>query len=156
MSWSSLYRAATPSAGRASVDVQELRGLPLIEREPGSGAWAGFRRALERAGVPHPGYRPVMTVNSTHATLAAVHSGLGFSVVSSLAVREHSFDQVHPARLTGLDTRRSLYLVHRVPLGPAVVRSFAGWVRTRLAQDLEAMGQRGGPEGPDATSPGRR
>ena len=105
-----------PFAGRASVDVSELEGLPFIEREPGSGTWTAFRRALDRAGVKEPGYKPVMVVNSTHATLAAVHNGFGFSIVSSLAVHEHEFDQ----SLSGAP-ERSRHTTHPVhgPTGPA-------------------------------------
>ena len=131
-----------PFAGRAWVDVRELRGLPFIEREPGSGTWAVLRRALEAAGAPSPGYKPVMVVNSTHATLAAVNSGFGFSIVSSLAVREHALDQVYPARLSGLDTRRSLYMIERTAPGPAVAQAFGDWVLARLAQGRGTLERR--------------
>ncbi len=128
-------------AGRASVDVSELKGLPFIERESGSGTWTGLRRALDRAGVKEPGYTPVMVVNSTHATLAAVNNGFGFSIVSSLAVHEHEFDQVYPARLTGLDTKRSLYMVRRTSHGSSVARTFGDWVLARLAKERASIGQ---------------
>ena len=131
-----------PFAGRPSVDVTELKGLPFIEREPGSGTWTGLRRALDRAGVKEPGYTPVMVVNSTHATLAAVNNGFGFSIVSSLAVHEHEFDQVYPARLTGLDTTRSLYMVSRTPFDSSVAQAFGDWVLARLAKGRETIEQR--------------
>ena len=129
-----------PFAGRSSVDVSELQGLPFIEREAGSGTRTGLRQALDRAGVKDPGYTPVMIVNSTHATLAAVNSGFGFSIVSSLAVDEHEFDQVYPARLTGLDTRRNLYMVRHIPLGSSVARTFGDWVLARLAKERASIG----------------
>ncbi len=128
-----------PFAGRSSVDVTELKGLPFIEREPGSGTWTGLRRALDAAGIGEPGYAPVMVVNSTHATLAAVNNGFGFSIVSSLAVHEHEFDQVYPARLTGLDTARSLYMVTRTSLDSSVAQAFADWVPTRLAKGRDTI-----------------
>ncbi len=131
-----------PFAGRASVDVSELKGLPFIEREPGSGTWTGLRRALDIAGTREPGYTPVMVVNSTHATLAAVNNGFGFSIVSSLAVHEHEFDQVYPARLTGLDTTRSLYMVRRTSLDSSVAQAFGDWVLARLAKGRETIEQR--------------
>lgn len=131
-----------PFAGRASVDVSELQGLPFIEREPGSGTWTGLRRALDRAGVKEPGYIPVMVVNSTHATLAAVNNGFGFSIVSSLAVHEHEFDHVYPARLTGLDTTRSLYMVRRTSPDSSVAQAFGDWVLARLAKGRETIEQR--------------
>ena len=128
-----------PFAGRASVDVTELQGLPFIEREPGSGTWTGLRRALDKAGVKEPGYTPVMVVNSTHATLAAVNNGFGFSIVSSLATHEHEFDQVYPARLTGLDTARSLYMVQadlaRLTRRPGLRGLGAGPPRKRARND---------------------
>ena len=128
-----------PFAGRSSVDVTELKGLPFIEREPGSGTWTGLRRALDAAGIGEPGYVPVMVVNSTHATLAAVNNGFGFSIVSSLAVHEHEFDQVYPARLTGLDTARSLYMVTRTSLDSSVAQAFADWVPARLAKRRDTI-----------------
>ena len=130
-----------PFAGRASVNVTELKGLPFIEREPGSGTWTGLRRALDSAGIKDPGYRPVMVVNTTHATLAAVNNGFGFSIVSSLAVRDHEFDQVYPARLTGLDTTRSLYMVRKTALDSSVAMAFGDWVLTRLAKGRETIEQ---------------
>lgn len=132
-----------PFAGRASVDVSELKGLPFIEREPGSGTWTGLRRALDSAGIKEPGYTLVMVVNSTHATLAAVNNGFGFSIVSSLAVHEHEFDQVYPARLTGLDTTRSLYMVKRPQLDSSVAHAFGDWVLARLAKGRETIEQEG-------------
>ena len=131
-----------PFAGRSSVDVAELKGLPFIEREPGSGTWSGLRRALDIAGIKEPGYTPVMVVNSTHATLAAVNNGFGFSIVSSLAVHEHEFDQVYPARLTGLDTTRSLYMVRLASLDSPVAQAFGGWVLAHLAKGRETIEQR--------------
>ncbi len=128
-------------AGRPSVDVSELKGLPFIEREPGSGTWTGLRRALDRAGVKEPGYTPVMVVNSTHATLAAVNNGFGFSIVSSLAIHEHEFDQVYPARLTGVDTTRSLYMVRRTSLDSSVAQAFGDWVLARLEKGRETIEQ---------------
>ncbi len=132
-----------PFAGRASVDVSELKGLPFIEREPGSGTWTGLRRALDSAGIKEPGYTLVMVVNSTHATLAAVNNGFGFSIVSSLAVHEHEFDQVYPARLTGLDTTRSLYMVKRPQLDSSVAHAFGDWVLARLVKGRETIEQEG-------------
>ena len=128
-----------PFAGRSSVDVSELKGLPFIEREPGSGTWTGLRRALDAAGIKEPGYTPVMVVNSTHATLAAVNNGFGFSIVSSLAVHEHEFEQVYPARLTGLDTTRSLYMVRQSSLDSSVAQAFGDWVLARLAKGRETI-----------------
>ncbi len=130
-----------PFAGRPSVDVAELKGLPFIEREPGSGTWSGLRRALDRAGVKETGYIPVMVVNSTHATLAAVNNGFGFSIVSSLATHEHEFDQVYPARLTGLDTARSLYMIRLASLESSVARAFGDWVLARLPRGRETLEQ---------------
>ena len=127
-----------PFAGRPWVDVSELRGLPFIEREAGSGAWTGFRRALEQAGVGSPGFRTVMVVNSSHATLAAVNSGFGFSIVSSFAVREHEFEQVYPARIAGLDARRSLYMIRRESCSSPTALAFADWAPARLAGDYPA------------------
>ena len=128
-----------PFAGRPSVDVTELKGLPFIEREPGSGTWTGLRQALNRAGIKDAGYTPVMVVNSTHATLAAVNNGFGFSIVSSLAVHEHEFEQVYPARLTGLNTVRNLYMVRRMSMDSSVAEAFGDWVLARLARGRETI-----------------
>ena len=89
-----------------------------------------------------PEYTPVMVVNSTHATLAAVNNGFGFSIVSSLAVLEHEFDQVYPARLTGLDTVRSLYMVRRTSLDSSVARAFGDWVLAALQRGARRSNSR--------------
>ena len=119
-------------AGRATISLSELVGQPFIEREGGSGTLRAFRAALGRAGIPVPRYHVVMVLNSNHAILSAVHSGLGLGLVSSLEFEQHGFAHVHQARVADLPLRRQLYMVRprSRPL-PAVASAFASWVLKR-------------------------
>ena len=77
-----------PWAGREYVVAAELRGEPLILREPGSGTRRVVERALRDANLRMEDFGRVMELGSTEAIKTAVESGLGIAFVSQWAVRK--------------------------------------------------------------------
>ena len=69
------------------VDVQELRRVPLLMREFGSGSRRVVENALAKAGLKKKDMKTVMELDSTEGLLSAVEAGLGVTFVSRWAVR---------------------------------------------------------------------
>lgn len=65
----------------------ELRDVPFVLREPGSGTRHMFEGALRRIGISLGDLRVVAELGSTTAVKEAVKAGMGLSVLSRLAVR---------------------------------------------------------------------
>lgn len=75
-----------PAGGAVSLD--ELRRLPFVLREQGSGTRLMFERALADRGLAPQDLRVVAELGSTTAVKEAVKGGVGVSVLSRLAVED--------------------------------------------------------------------
>ena len=73
-----------PLAGRTSLNPDDLTGLGVVWREPGSGTREVAKAALEQAGIQ---VREVLTLTGTEAVKEAVMTGLGVAFLSELSVR---------------------------------------------------------------------
>ena len=71
--------------GKKPLRLNDLTGLPLILREPGSGSRQVFETALEVAGLKISDFGVALELDNNQAILSAVEAGLGFSAVSALA-----------------------------------------------------------------------
>ena len=73
-----------PVAARTTLSPDNLTGLGVVWREPGSGTREVAKAALEQAGIQT---REVLTLTGTEAVKEAVMTGLGVSFLSELSVR---------------------------------------------------------------------
>jgi len=112
-----------PWTRHGAVSPDDLRGRPLLRREPGSGTQTLVDHALERAGVAMPA---AMLLGSTEALKEAVLAGLGVAWVPRLAAaRELAAGDLVGVRVAGLELSRTLYVV--APVGrrlPPAGRAF--------------------------------
>ena len=105
-----------PESGRNAGDQDAAApfpsswdGIPLILRESGSGTRAAALQALQREGVGAARLTQLAEVDDSGAIIALVRAGLGFAIVSELAVRgEVSTGAV--AAIRQLDVLRPFYL----------------------------------------------
>ncbi len=115
--------------------VEELAHEPFLAREPGSGTRINFE---ERIGKNLDEFNVVGRFTTTNAVKEAVKAGLGFSVVSYLAVRsELDRGLVRQVKLDGIGPlRRDLYLVvaPRLTLSPLAER-FMEYSRRHVHRD---------------------
>lgn len=94
------------------IQSDELRGQPLIVREPGSGTRRCVEQALSKAGLATTELTFVMEVNSNEAIRAAVERGLGLSFLSKWAIAREIEDQrLIPVEIEGVEAVRNLYLI---------------------------------------------
>jgi DNA-binding transcriptional LysR family regulator len=124
----------TPPTGTpgATLDIRELRGRPLVVREPGSGTRRTIEQALERIGlglVEH--FDIIAEMGSTEAVRQAVKAGIGGAIISRRAVADDlRHGLLHAPVLTGIDLTRQFYQVlprHR-SLSP-LAKAFSTFLR---------------------------
>ncbi len=121
--------ASHPFARKGTIELEDLRDQPLIEREGGSGTAACVVRALAERGLESPPVRTVMSLGSSAAIVSAAERGLGMGWVSSLALSCRSKRRVAAVRLRGLPIRRVLSLVDDPRRSPSLVaEAFSEWV----------------------------
>jgi DNA-binding transcriptional LysR family regulator len=95
------------------ISIDELRELPMIVREPGSGIRASMEKALDELGVSFNQMNVIMELNSIEAIKAFVAAGKGFSILSYLAVRkELYYGTLKSLQIDGLSGKHIFTLLH--------------------------------------------
>lgn len=118
-----------PFAPRGKLTLKELRDVPLILREQGSGTRGAIARIL-----PHAGERAaVLRVGSSEAAKRCVQHGLGLAFVSRQAVSaEIAAGRFEVVQLPGTPVSRTFYVVrHRSVTPSAAARAFLALVHQR-------------------------
>jgi DNA-binding transcriptional LysR family regulator len=117
---------------RRGIEAAELAAAPLVAREAGSGTRRVLEQALAGAGLHAADSQAELS--STTAIKAAVATGAGPAVLSSLAVAaDLATGSLRAVPVVGLDLRRDLRAVW-----------LAGRPLTGPARDLVAIAARGG------------
>jgi len=93
-------------AGRDSLDVDQLKGTPMIARHKSSGTRAVFERKLAREGVER---RIALETDSFEAMLDAVVAGIGFGIALENEFRGH--EGVRALPIEGEDMVAGQYVV---------------------------------------------
>ncbi len=92
---------------------EDLRHLPLIVREKGSGTWLTTKKALKNIGCPPERLKVVAELGSTEAVRQAVKAGLGAAFLSKRAVQEEiDSGLLVQVAVEGLSIKRNFYLVY--------------------------------------------
>ena len=99
------------------VELDALKGAPLLMREFGSGSRRVVENALTRAGLNKKEWKTSMELDSTEGLLSAVEAGLGVTFVSRWAVRNQLLlGTLKLARVRGLTLSRMFSIAY--PAGP--------------------------------------
>jgi DNA-binding transcriptional LysR family regulator len=113
-------RLAWPKTG--PVQACDLREVPLLLRERGSGSRRVVELALRRAGLRHRDLNIVMELDSIGAIVSAVEEGLGAAFVSEWSIRkEVRLGTVRVIAVADLEIRRDITLIRAfgpIPDGP--------------------------------------
>jgi DNA-binding transcriptional LysR family regulator len=106
-----LVPAGHPWARRKKVKSSDLRGQPLVLREPGSGSRQCLEEALAQAGEPLSEMTVVMELGSNEAVKEAVLRGAGIAALSRQAAsREIEAGHLAALEIAGASLGRDLYL----------------------------------------------
>ncbi|MBF0263100.1 MAG: LysR family transcriptional regulator [Magnetococcales bacterium] len=77
-----------PLVDEESIPLERLLAYPFVSREEGSGTRAVIMAFLEQAGLQLGQLQTVLEVDTAEAAKSAVEHGIGFSLISRLAVRK--------------------------------------------------------------------
>ena len=112
-------------AEKERIDLQRLLGEPFVIRESGSGTLASIQKSLARKGLSTGDLKVVAEMGSTQAVIEAVKSGVGVSILSTIAVADAlESGRLRALSVEGLDLKRHFYLTRNryrstSPLGKA-------------------------------------
>ena len=96
-----------------SLSVEQLRGIPFILRESGSGTRITIKQKLLEKGITEEELTVVMRLGSTAAVKRAVESGLGVSFVSEKAIEnEIRLGTIKTIPVKDLELDREFFIVH--------------------------------------------
>lgn len=129
--------------GRERISLKDLRELPLLVREKGSGTRTALEVALANKGLTLDEMNVAAELGSLGAIKEAVKHGYGVSFISDLAVRsERQASLLRLAEVSGLGTIRRTYYTAvsgRRALSP-LTKAFLQYLRTeRQATDGSAQ-----------------
>lgn len=121
-----LVLVAHPSFGSSRISVEEMRTLPLIFRERGSGTRAAFEKTISMEGIGVSDLNIVAEIGSTESAKRSVMAGLGLSLLSSLAVKDElASGTLKKVEVAGLPISRKFYVItHRLREKSLLCQSF--------------------------------
>jgi DNA-binding transcriptional LysR family regulator len=135
--------ALHPLVGGKGIKVADLIGLPVIQREQGSGTRRVMARMLEQQGLREADLQEVAMLGSNEAVREAVKAGVGVAIISSRSVAQDV--QCGTLAAIPLDdpaAHRPIYLLQRKNRElPPVASAFVEHLR--LAADQEGAAQAG-------------
>ena len=116
-----------PFAGKAEVDLDELRGAVVVQRRHGSGTRATVEESLAERGLLMPPHKAIFEVTSVHSQLAAIRAGHGVGFVSRLAMTGAG-DGIVTLRIAGHSMRRTIYMIYDERRDDPVYLSFIDYI----------------------------
>ncbi|MBW1712706.1 MAG: LysR family transcriptional regulator [Deltaproteobacteria bacterium] len=106
--------AGHPLAGQGRVEVDQLRDLPFLLREAGSGTRMVTAKALAKLGLRLSELTVAAELGSTEAIRQGILAGLGVSILSRLAVEDDfAAGRLVEVEVEGLSLKRDFFLIVR-------------------------------------------
>jgi DNA-binding transcriptional LysR family regulator len=129
--------ARHPLASRGEISWEELRAVPLLIRERGSGTRQAFERRVAAAGLRLDDFRIAGEMGSSTAIKEGIKAGIGLGIISDLAVREEiAGGSMTEIRIQGKDAgEREFFVV--VPAGRELSPPARRFLEFLQAQGLE-------------------
>ena len=107
-----ILNPSNPLASLEEIPLNRLKECPFVSREEGSGTRAVVSERLAKAGLPYEQLNMVLELGTTEAVKAAVEGDVGFSIVSSVALRkELKLNSLVTRRIKGVPMTRTLNFV---------------------------------------------
>jgi DNA-binding transcriptional LysR family regulator len=122
---------AHPLTAHESIPIQVLKDYPFVSREEGSGTRAVITEYLSKAGVPYDKLDAVLELGTTESVKGAVEGGMGFSIVSSAAIKkELALGTLVVRRIDQVPMTRIINFVHpRQKFRSKAVEEFLNFAR---------------------------
>ncbi len=100
-------------AMRDLIEVEDFLKEPFIAREPGSGLREVYKNFLSSRNIGLKNLNVVMTLGSSEALKSAVESGIGYTIISNIAVkREIELGVLKQVPVKEMNLRRRFLVVY--------------------------------------------
>lgn len=121
-----LVLVAPGDFGKSHLTKKDLSGVPLLQREEGSGSRASLEESLKDSGINVESLNIAGEFGSTQAMLKAVSSGMGLSFISKVAVKDAIRSGIlKEVAVAGLGIKRHFYIVtHRMRFNSPICKTF--------------------------------
>jgi DNA-binding transcriptional LysR family regulator len=118
-------------AEQGEIETEQLRSVPLLLRERGSGTRLVAELALRKAGIRPRDLHVVLELDMTEAIKSGVEAGLGIGIVSRWTIRkELELGTLRTVAVRGLRMHRNFSAVYRAgPEPKGAAQSFLRFVR---------------------------
>jgi DNA-binding transcriptional LysR family regulator len=133
--------AAHEWAERGSITAQELKSVPLLMRERGSGTRSVVEMVLERHHVRPASLEIAMELDSTEAIKSAVEAGLGAGFVSKWALAKDARTGASSriVDVEGMRIKREFLMIYAPGIEPqGLAHEFRRYLLDRTAGTLNA------------------
>lgn len=126
-------KTSDPLALKGAITIDEIKEIPLIFREKGSGTRKVTEEVLDRLGVDIDELNIVAELGSTEAVRQGIKAGIGASIISYRAIEEDiSRGSIAVVKIHNLNIERPFYIVthkkhHLSPIAKAF-KDFIGSV----------------------------
>jgi len=101
-----------PSDYKGGVEIEDLRKIPFITRESGSGTRNIVEAYLNRLGIIPSELNIIMESSSSESLREAVISGLGLALISSMAIeKDLKLKNLKVIKVKGMSIIRPFYIV---------------------------------------------
>lgn len=102
-------------AMRDHIEIEDFLSEPFIAREPGSGLREVYKNFLGSRNIGLKNLNVVMTLGSSEALKSAVESGVGYSIISNMAVkREMELGLLKQVPVKGMSLKRRFLIVYPI------------------------------------------
>ncbi len=118
-------------AEQREIEVEQLRRVPLLLREQGSGTRLVAELALRKLGLRPRDLHVILEFDMTEAIKSGVEAGMGIGIVSRWTIRkELELGTLRAVAVRGLRMKRNFSAVYRAgPEPQGAARSFLRFVR---------------------------
>jgi DNA-binding transcriptional LysR family regulator len=110
-----------PLAKKDRLSIEDLRGKPFVNREPGSGTRATYEHAFQEAGLSMEDINVVAEISDTEGVIQAVQAGTGLSIVSEVAARTSECCGDIVILDLPLNITRNFYIITRKAAAPSPI-----------------------------------
>ncbi|MBF0139054.1 MAG: LysR family transcriptional regulator [Magnetococcales bacterium] len=128
-----------PFASLDEIPLAKLKEYPFVSREEGSGTRMVISEHLSKAGLSYDHLDMILELGTTESVKAAVEGGVGFSILSSVALRkELQLQSLVVRRVKGIRFRRLLnFIYQKQKFRSKAVEEFLNYAKLRC-QSLHA------------------
>ncbi|HIJ82865.1 MAG: transcriptional regulator, LysR family [Magnetococcales bacterium] len=130
-----IFPPGHPFESMEEIPPAKLKDHPFVSREEGSGTRMVISEHLGKSGISYEHLDMILELGTTESVKAAVEGGVGFSIISSVALRkELQLQSLRVGRVKGIKFKRHLnFVFQKQKFRSKAVEEFLNYAKQRCA-----------------------